>query len=52
MLLAVQHLVLSATMLYFHLHTRYNIAYTHVFSRFHSVEEETVIGSQHAEFML
>ena len=51
MLLAVKHLILSATTLCFHLHTRYTEEKT-VFSGFHiQGEEETVIGSQHAEFM-
>ena len=55
MLLTVQHLVLSATMLCFHLPTRYILLVhrrRHVFSGCNiQGEEETMIGSQHAEFM-
>ena len=51
MLLAVKHPILSATMLCFHLHTRYTEEKIVSSGFLIQGEEETVIGSQHAEFM-
>ena len=55
MLLEVQDLVLSAKMLCFHLHTRSILLVhrrRHVFSGCNiQGEKETMIGSEHAEFM-